>query len=291
MGPPTPLSSIDAVSVTGDFNSGAPTIDAPYPFSVDKTQCKTLVTGTGMAASADAAVEINYVGIDAATGLTFDSSWANGAPIDNYVSGFVPGFTTCLTGQTQGSRVLMLITSDDGYGDSGNSQAGISGGDTIMFVVDLLRVGINTPTGATLATGDQWVTVTDNNGVPSATVNPGQTPPSTLQSTVLIQGQGDPVTADEDILVNFFTMDFATGQYIENSFTDGNGPQAAALADMIPGWRTALTGQPIGTRILVIVPPDQAYPKGNATPAIAPNSTLVCVIDIQFAFIQQSSGQ
>ena len=292
MGTPTPLSSIDAITVTGDFNSGQPTIDAPYPFVVDKTQCKTLQAGTGMTVAADAAVELNYVGIDAANGQVFDSSWVDGAPVDNYVSGFVPGFSTCLTGQTEGSQVLMRITSDDGYGASGNSQAGINGGDTIMFVVDILKVGINTPTGDTLATGDQWVTVTDSGGVPAATVNAGQTPPTDVQTTVLIKGQGDAVTADDTILVNFFTMDFATGQYIENSFTDGNGPQAAQLSDMIPGWRTAIVGQTIGSRLLIIVPPDQGYPKGNATPSIAPNTTLVCVIDIQFAFIAPpSSGQ
>jgi len=289
MGTPTPLQAIDAIKVTGDFNAGAPTIDAPYPFNVDKSACKTLIAGTGLAVDPSAAVEINYVGINASTGVIFDSSWANGAPVDNYANGFVPGFNNCLAGQTQGSRVLMLITDVDGYGTSGNSQAGLNPGDVMLFVVDILRVGINTPNGPTLATGNQWATVTDANGVPAATVVPGATPPSSVQTTVLVQGQGDAVTADEYILVNFFTMDFATGQYIENSFTDGNGPQAAKLSDMIPGWRTAIVGQPIGSRLLIIVPPDQAYPKGNATPAVAPNTTLVCVIDIQFAFSSSAS--
>lgn len=290
MGSATALSSIDAVTVTGDFNSGAPTIDAPYPFVVDTTQCKTLVAGTGPAVIADAPVEINYVGINASTGVTFDSSWSKGAPIDNYANGFVPGFNQCLASATEGSRILMLITSDDGYGPDGNTDAGINPGDTMLFVVDVLIAGVDTPSGPALATGNQWVTVTDDSGVPAATVNPGQTPPSSVQTTVLIQGQGKPVTADDTLVVNFFTMDFATGQYIENSFTDGNGPQGGALSDMIPGWRTALVGQPIGSRVLIIVPPDQAYPKGNATPSVAPNTTLVCIIDIQFAFIQGASA-
>ncbi|MCL2489864.1 MAG: FKBP-type peptidyl-prolyl cis-trans isomerase [Propionibacteriaceae bacterium] len=284
MGTPTPLTSIDDITVTGDFNSGVPTIDAPYPFSVDTTQCKTLVAGTGPAVVPEAPVEINYIGINASNGGMFDSSWTNGAPVDNYANGFVPGFNQCLATATEGSRLLMLITSDDGYGPDGNSQAGINGGDTILFVVDVLVAGVDVPTGPVLATGNQWVTVTDSNGVPTATVNAGQAPPTSVQTTVLVQGQSKPVSAEDTLVVNFFTMDYATGQYIENSFTDGNGPQAGALADMIPGWRTALVGQPIGTRLLVIVPPDQAYPKGNATPSIAPNTTLVCVIDIQFAF-------
>ncbi len=41
-------------------------------------------------------------------------------------------------GQTIGSQVLLVIPPADGYGTSGNSQAGISGTDTLVFVVDLL---------------------------------------------------------------------------------------------------------------------------------------------------------
>ena len=290
MGTPTPLASIDDVTVTGAFNSGVPTIDAPYPFNVDTTQCKTLEAGTGPAVIPAAPVEINYVGINGSTGATFDSSWANGAPVDNYANGFVPGFNQCLASATEGSRLLMLITSADGYGDAGQPSANINPGDTMLFVVDVLVAGVDTPAGDNLATGNQWVTVTDTNGVPAAKVNGGQNPPTTVQTTVLIKGQGKPVTADDMLVLNFFTMDYATGQYIENSFTDGNGPQAGALGDMIPGWRTALVGQPIGTRLLIIVPPDQAYPKGNATPSIAPNTTLVCIVDIQFAFKQGATG-
>ncbi|MCL2653178.1 MAG: FKBP-type peptidyl-prolyl cis-trans isomerase [Propionibacteriaceae bacterium] len=288
MGTPTPLTSIDAVTVSGDFDSGLPTVNAPYPFNVDATQCKTLVTGTGPAVVPEAPVEINYVGINASTGVTFDSSWLSGAPADNYANGFVPGFNQCLAGAPQGSRLLMLIPSDDGYGPDGNTQAGINPGDTMLFVVDVLIAGVDTPSGPAAATGNQWVTVADSDGVPAATVNAGQVPPTSLQTTVLIKGQGKPVAADDTVIVNFFTMDYATGQYIENSFTDGNGPQAGAVSDMIPGWRTALIGQPIGTRLLVVVPPDQAYPKGNATPSVAPGTTLVCVIDIQFSFIPPS---
>ena len=50
----------------------------------------------------------------------------------------IPGFDEGLIGQTVGSRVVLVIPPDKGYGAEGNSQAGISGTDTLVFVVDIL---------------------------------------------------------------------------------------------------------------------------------------------------------
>ena len=37
-----------------------------------------------------------------------------------------------------GSRVLLIIPPSDGYGSAGQSQAGIKGTDTLVFVVDIV---------------------------------------------------------------------------------------------------------------------------------------------------------
>ncbi len=41
-------------------------------------------------------------------------------------------------GQTVGSRVVVAIPPELGYGKEGNPQAGIKGTDTLYFVVDIL---------------------------------------------------------------------------------------------------------------------------------------------------------
>ena len=73
-----------------------------------------------------------------------------GAPFDNSYdrkqpSGFVigtgkviPGWDQVLVGAKVGSRVLMSIPPAQGYGPSGNQQAGIKGTDTLEFVVDIV---------------------------------------------------------------------------------------------------------------------------------------------------------
>jgi peptidylprolyl isomerase len=260
-----------------------------------------LIQGSGPEAGATAPVEIQYLGMDASSGVTFDSTWTNGQTLTTLNGQFVTGFNNCLTGQKDGSRILMLITGADGYdSQGGNSDAGIAVGDTLLFVVDLIAAGVDAPTGTHQADGDNWVSVTDTDGVPTATVKSGATAPTDLQTTILTQGAGRAVAADDAIYVNFFTMDYATGQYIENSYTGEGvtpdsqtgatvGPQIDLLSNLIPGWRQALLGVPIGSRVLIIVPGSLAYPQGNATPSVTPNATLVCVVDVLFSWVPQQS--
>jgi len=297
-GTPTPLADPGAVTVTGAFNGAdAPVVNAPYPFNVDKTSCTVLIQGSGNTVEAESPMELQYMGINASTGVQFDSSWTRGQPMLGMNGGFVPGFNNCLTGQTDGSRILMLITSADGYAD-GNANAGINVGDTLLFVVDIIATGVTKATGTHLVDGNQWVDVVDKEGVPTATVKPGVAAPAALQTTVLIQGAGREITLEDAIYVNFLIQDYATGATIENSWT-GEGvtpdqygttvsPQIDKLTNLIPGWQQALVGKKIGSRVLIIVPGSLAYPQGNATPSIAPNATLVCVVDILFTFVPQS---
>ena len=68
------------------------------------------------------------------------------------------------------------------------------------------------------------------------------------------------------------------------------GPKTAAkwlleygsLDKLIPGWQEGLAGKTAGSRVLLVVPPAQAYPDGRETPkpTLAAGQTLVYVIDI-----------
>ena len=111
-----------------------PDVDAP-----DKLQVKTLVEGTGPAlAKGDDAV-VNYVGKIWKSGDKFDSSWANKQPVSFPIGtgATIPGFDKGLTGAKVGSRVLLVLPPEEGYGKDGNPPK-IKGDDTLVFVVDVL---------------------------------------------------------------------------------------------------------------------------------------------------------
>ena len=50
----------------------------------------------------------------------------------------IAGWDEGLVGKTVGSQVLLVVPPDKGYGTSGNESAGITGTDTLVFVVDIL---------------------------------------------------------------------------------------------------------------------------------------------------------
>jgi peptidylprolyl isomerase len=82
---------------------------------------------------------VHYLGQSWAGGV-FDNSYDRGSSISFGigVGQVISGWDEGLVGQQVGSRVLLSIPSHLGYGDRGVPQAGIKGGDTLVFVVDVV---------------------------------------------------------------------------------------------------------------------------------------------------------
>jgi FKBP-type peptidyl-prolyl cis-trans isomerase len=102
---------------------------------------KTLIKGTGAVVKKGDDIAVQYNGYIWRTGKSFQSSWTDGQGVYSTeigVGATIPGWDDDLVGQTVGSQVLLSIPPADGYGTSGNSQAGIKGTDTLEFVVDIL---------------------------------------------------------------------------------------------------------------------------------------------------------
>ncbi|HYJ66296.1 MAG TPA: FKBP-type peptidyl-prolyl cis-trans isomerase [Nocardioidaceae bacterium] len=137
--PEVNTSDLSGVTVEGKFGD-EPNVDFEPVMSVDKTEIKTLKKGDGAEVKTSDEVTVNYQGINGRTGDEFDSSWTTGKPATFSLSGVVPGFSKAIAGQTIGSRVLVAIPPEDGYGTSGNPQAGIQGTDTLVFVIDIIKV-------------------------------------------------------------------------------------------------------------------------------------------------------
>lgn len=120
----------------------APTIKVPsHVTPPKKLTVTTLLRGTGPKVANGQTVVVQYVGVNWRTGQTFDSSWSRTTPYAFTVgaaSGTIPGWNAGLAGQNVGSRVMLLLPPAEGYGKSGNPQAGIKGTDTLVFVVDVV---------------------------------------------------------------------------------------------------------------------------------------------------------
>ncbi len=89
------------------------------------------------------ALVVNYLGQVYDGKAPFDENYSTGQPTSFPigVGSVVPGWDKTLVGATVGSRMMLAIPPEDGYGKAGNEQAGIKGTDTLYFVVDILAAG------------------------------------------------------------------------------------------------------------------------------------------------------
>jgi peptidylprolyl isomerase len=274
----TPSTNLNAIKVDGAYGK-EPKVTFKAPWAIDKTRTLVLQEGDGPTVQAKQSVTVNYYGVNGRTGKKFDDSFSRGQPVTFSLAQVVPGFSKGLTGQKQGSRVLIAMPGSDGYDASGGSaQAGIEVGDTLIFVVDIEATTLSGPEGAAVAPKAGLPTVKDNKGVPEVTV-PKTDPPKTLVTQPLIKGSGAKVGAGDLITFDYawYTWD---GKLVESSYA--GEPGSAELAKLLPGLRKGLVNQTVGSRVLLVVPPADGYPNGNASPKIDKNTTLVFVVDLLF---------
>lgn len=277
---PSTIANLDAIKVSG-ADGKQPTINATWPITIAKTQSKVLKKGSGETVSASSWVRINYVGVNGRTGKVFDSSFTRGAPATFNLKQVVPGFGKGLTGKHVGDRVLIMMPGSDGYDSQGGSaQAGILKGDSLVFVVDIVGSSIDTPSGTTVTPAANLPTVKMAQGVPNVVIGKA-TKPNKLVVQPLIKGKGAKVTDKDVIVAKYRTYSWSDGKLREDSY-NGEGV-TGSVSSLLPGWRKGLVGQTVGSRVMLIVPPADAYPEGNSSIGVKKGETLVYVIDIVYA--------
>lgn len=115
---------------------GTPTLKLPSGKPPAQLLLKVLKPGTGDVVKAGDTVTLDYQGTDWNTGKIFDQSYGK-QPASFATNQVVEGFGAALVGQKVGTRLVVSIPPKYGYGDTGNSQAGIGGTDTIVFVLEI----------------------------------------------------------------------------------------------------------------------------------------------------------
>ncbi len=99
-----------------------------------------LEAGSGETPTKTDRVRVNCTGwLD--SGKKFYSTFDPPAnPIDNGATGFVPGFTEAILSMKTGGKRVVIIPGNLGYGPRGNPRAGIPGGATLIFEIELISI-------------------------------------------------------------------------------------------------------------------------------------------------------
>ena len=99
------------------------------------------VVGEGGEATPGSTVSVHYVGVAWSNGKQFDASWDRREPFEFRLGAgqVISGWDQGVTGMKVGGRRRLTIPPHLGYGARGAGGV-IKGGETLVFVVDLLGV-------------------------------------------------------------------------------------------------------------------------------------------------------
>ena len=284
----TTSSTGDSVKVTGPEGK-APTVHIPAQKAGRALVTKTLVNGHGPKLAAGDSYLANFdvfVWRGKTNKLLF-SSFTSTPEVLPVTMGLT-GLQKALTGERVGSRVLAVLPPKYGYGTQGNSQIGVQPTDTLVWVVDLLHAfGPNASASGQHVSdgGGSLPTISaGTGGVPQINV-PKAAPPGKLVVKTLIKGTGAPLKANQSIVVRYAGSIWRTGKLFNSNWPSATQPTVPPsvfkLGQLIPAWNTGLVGVPVGSRVMLVVPPAEGYgSKGNSQAGIKGTDTLVFVLDV-----------
>jgi peptidylprolyl isomerase len=116
--------------------------------------------------------------------------------------------------------------------------------------------------------------------------------PETTQCTEVVEGDGERLVEGQQALVGLAVYNGSTGDEIQVSgFGDEEQLPVLLGQNTLPGLRKGLSCASEGSRVVVVVPPADAFgEEGNPSLGIEPEDSLVVVFDVHRAFLARANG-
>ncbi|MFF1403384.1 FKBP-type peptidyl-prolyl cis-trans isomerase [Streptomyces sp. NPDC058294] len=288
--PPPKIVDGPLPAVTAGTKFGEKPVIAKGPGDPSKNLAvKTLIPGSGRTVAENDFVQADYLGQIWDTAKVFDNSYDRKRPLVMQLAqgSIIDGWRYALAGKKTGSRIQIAVPPALGYGKSGQPDAGIKGTDTLVFVIDVVDsfnskssakgkpVGQNDPALPKVAAN------TDGQ-VPKVTI-PKSDPPKKLASEYVLEGDGAELKAAQTVLCQFQGLVWESGKTFQRTYGSGRLSQFSLeqMQQAVKGLAQGLTGKKVGSRVLIVVPPELGY--GDNPPSggiIKKGATLVFTVDI-----------
>ncbi len=279
-----------AVKVSGTFGKN-PSVTIPAQKASSKLVISTPIKGSGPAlSSSNAALADVAVYKWSGTKHSLVQSTFTAGPQMIPAEVGLTGLAKALKGATMGSRVVAVLPPSYAYGKTGQSQLGITATDTTVWVVDLLQQYSATQgaSGPVVSHGGGSLpTVSAKTGAAPVITIPKSSPPKGLSVTTLIKGSGPKLVKGDTVVAQYVGSIWRTGKVFSSSWPSAQAPTGQPFSfslgtDVVPGWAQGLAGVPVGSRVMLVIPPALGYgPEGGqASAGIKKDDTLVFVVDV-----------
>lgn len=284
-------SEVESIDFSGAFGE-APVVAFDAPLAVSSTQRLVLIEGDGEVVENGDDVLIDYSLYNATSGeMIEESRYDEFSPTVfnlNIAAPIFAGVAMTVKCATTGSRVAGLIPAQDAFGPDGAPEFGLNAGEPVLFIFDV--ISIKPPPIPPLdrvegelsepAEGSPAVEYADD-GSPSVTIPEGQDIPTEFSVDTVITGTGAEVAAGDVVILHYHGVNWNTGEVFDSSWSRGQ-PASFPTGGVIVGFRDGLIGQTVGSRAIIIIPPELGYGPGGGTPdgSIGAEDTIVFVVDI-----------
>ncbi|MFI5085352.1 MAG: FKBP-type peptidyl-prolyl cis-trans isomerase [Actinomycetales bacterium] len=292
--PDAHAADLASVKVTAGDAGKAPKVDFTKPLKISAESIKVVSEGNGAKVTNGQSVVLRSVGYNADTGASLgdDYSSPTGQSFilnDSFKSQYPLVYST-FVGAKVGSQVAYGIpgtpatagsTSSAGPSASASPSTPAQPAQLVIYQIesakDAPKLLSKDETDKLDKAGDLPTVAFDAKGVPSITI-PKKDAPTDLVAKVLTEGTGATLKSSDTITANYTGWQWSDGSKFDSSYDKG-APVDFPLSSVIPGWTQGLTGQKVGSKVLLVIPAVLAY--GDTATAGQPSGPLVFVIDIQ----------
>ncbi len=298
-------SGFDAVEISGEVGE-VPEVDWKAGLEPGKTQAEVLEEGDGAALEDGDEVLVNLAISDdftqqisletygeerTAVALKVGEDQPEPQQVIDLITALVAEQVEA--GMTLGTRVAMTVDAEEEFGDLALNlaQVGIGNEDGFVVVADLDSVALEGPEGTDKA-APRWAPgIESKDGVPTAIDSSGLEKPDAkgkeVRTAVVIEGEGPAIEEGDLAVVNYLGQTWGGEKPFDGSYAKKREPLKVNIGkaqgpgtSVIEGWSDALVGVPVGSRIIVEIPPAKGYGKAGSGKTIKKDDILYFVIDV-----------
>jgi peptidylprolyl isomerase len=276
---------LDAVTISGDVGT-APEVKWKGRMTAGKIETETVTEGDGdPLKDKDNVLAHVWIGNGYSQQQAFSTYEEKKAELLT-VNDQLPPSLAGIQDAKVGSRLAVTASAEEAFGEAGNSQLGIANKDTVLILVDLVSKVQDQPEGTTTPAPDWMPRLKMKKGVPNGfDFTDAPTPTDDLRKVQLIQGTGPRVKKGQTVAVRYLGQAWGEDKPFDENFGDTGKGQPTTFGigtgQVIKGWDQGLDGMPVGSRVVLEIPPELGYgADGQPDNGIPKNATLVFVIDI-----------
>jgi peptidylprolyl isomerase len=289
----------DAVSVSGPVGE-TPEVEWKADLAESEAEAEVLVEGDGEELEEGDTVLVNLaVSDDFTEEVSYDTFGEDEAGFQLVVGAEATEPTQAIdlikalvgeqveAGTTLGTRIAMTVDAKEEWGQTALalSELDLGNEDGLVIVVDLESTVLDGPDGARKAAPAWAPEVVETKGEPTSLDSAGLPRPNpaakVARKAIVVQGDGPEVRKGDVVAVDYLGQVWGGDEPFDESYSkDSPLVTGIGLGNLVKGWDDGLIGVPVGSRVLLQIPPKLGYGKQGSGENIKGDDTMYFVVDV-----------